>query len=182
MILVSDRTQGVPGSLEAWSCRDCSQDNSVTLKTTTETIDLTLDSDEDDAIQVVERPQQVKRENREVVQESESSGVASRPPAFEVYAPPPYLDTLIKSRESAAKAYLTSLFPPNHTRSDYNALFVTITKPVDNPFSQWIRPEPVRTVSISKTRNHKRKPLAKHAPSPSTSQLKETRWISWGDS
>jgi hypothetical protein len=184
MILVSDRTQGAPGSLEAWSCRDCSQDHSVTQKTAV-TIDLTLDSDSDDGIRVIEQPQRVKRENREVVQERESSIVAAAStsrPAFEFYAPPPYLDTLIKSRESTAKAYLTSLFPPNHTRNDYNALFDPNANQMDNPFSQWIRPEPVRTFPIPKTQRHGRKSPAKHAPSPSTSQLQETGWLSWGDS
>src|SRR5450432_3545365 len=101
MILVSDRTQGAPGSLEDWSCRDCSPGSSMPHKTVEVAIDLTFDSDSDDGIQVVDQPQrvrqEVKRENREVLQESqrdrweikesgrESKESSAAAPAFELY-------------------------------------------------------------------------------------------------
>jgi len=207
MIRISDRTRGAPGSLEAWTCWDCSKETSLPQRKVVviqETIDLTLDSDSEDDIQVIEHKvkQELRPGTNEVdMREAESeksnhveissapvtasavhtaaSSSSSGQPAFEPYARPPYLDTLIKNRESAARAHLTSLFPPKPARAEYHTLFVTgsaAKQMSSNPFTQWLGIAPAFITPIRNPERQRRKPVAKHA---NLSWSQETGWTSW---
>lgn len=141
MITVSDRLRGSPGSLEAWECSTCN---------IPETIDLTLDSDSDDDIQVVEPPPATSKQS-----------------AFRPYTHSPYVETLVKNREATNKAYLRALFPPTSIRNEHQLLFTPETKP--NPLTQWLSLPTIAPNPSSQKRA--RKPLAKLSLSMATSRL-----------
>ena len=179
MIGISDRSRGAPGSLEAWVCRDCPSGTPSVL--VQETIDLTLDSD--DEIQEVAPPPKVKEEKNGITNEPSKAPVvstSSKNPVFRPYTPSPYLETLPRNPEAAAKAYLQALFPPGRTSNHHNILFTS--KSIPNPIAKWLPPPPRPDMPKSLPRRHKPRAVLKSLPTTNwLINSGDPTWLSWED-